>query len=99
MAPNIRDVNTGADVVVASRGLDACLGRLGLRERQLLLGVRGVGLETARPPGERLAGSIAATLFAVEHGARLVRAHDVRDTLAALRVQAALRGAVTPGAS
>ncbi|KQP44228.1 dihydropteroate synthase [Pseudorhodoferax sp. Leaf274] len=39
-----------------------------------------------RPAGERLVPSVAAALLAVERGARIVRVHDVRDTVAALRV-------------
>jgi dihydropteroate synthase len=36
--------------------------------------------------GERLPGSLAAALLAVERGARIVRVHDVRETVGALRV-------------
>lgn len=39
-----------------------------------------------RPAGERLLPSVAAALLAVERGARIVRVHDVRDTVAALQV-------------
>ena len=42
------------------------------------------------PPGERLAGSLAAAAIAVWRGARVVRAHDVRETVHALRVCAAV---------
>jgi dihydropteroate synthase len=38
------------------------------------------------PVSERLPGSLAAALLAVERGARIVRVHDVRDTVGALRV-------------
>jgi dihydropteroate synthase len=44
------------------------------------------------PVGERLHGSVAAALLAVQNGAHIVRCHDVRATLDALRVDAALRG-------
>jgi len=44
-------------------------------------------------PGERLAGSLAATALAVAHGASLVRTHDVRETLDAVRVAARVRAA------
>jgi dihydropteroate synthase len=44
------------------------------------------------PVSERLPGSLAAALLAVERGARIVRVHDVRETVGALRVwQAAQR--------
>lgn len=42
------------------------------------------------PVGERLAGSLAAATIAVWRGARVVRAHDVRETVQALRVCAAV---------
>ena len=38
------------------------------------------------PVTERLPGSLAAALLAVERGARIVRVHDVRETVGALRV-------------
>ena len=38
------------------------------------------------PVSERLPGSLAAALLAVERGARVVRVHDVRETVGALRV-------------
>jgi dihydropteroate synthase len=44
-------------------------------------------------PGERLGGSIAGHLLAVENGANIVRVHDVAETVQALRVAAAIRGA------
>ena len=46
---------------------------------------RTVGMVTGRPVGERLAGSVAAALVAVERGARIVRVHDVAATADALR--------------
>jgi dihydropteroate synthase len=41
-------------------------------------------------PKERLAGSIAAHLIAVQKGARIIRTHDVAETLQALRVANAI---------
>jgi dihydropteroate synthase len=41
-------------------------------------------------PKERLAGSIAAHLIAAQRGARIIRTHDVAETLQALRVAAAI---------
>ena len=43
-------------------------------------------------PRERLAGSIAAALCAVENGAAIVRVHDVAETVQALAVARAVRG-------
>jgi dihydropteroate synthase len=42
-------------------------------------------------PDQRLAGSLAAHLLAVENGAAIVRTHDVAETVQALRVAAAIR--------
>ncbi|MCZ7563906.1 MAG: dihydropteroate synthase [Burkholderiales bacterium] len=47
-----------------------------------------LGRITGRPPGERLAASVAAALLAAQRGARILRVHDVaatRDALAVLR--------------
>ncbi|MFM5402910.1 dihydropteroate synthase [Aeromonas veronii] len=38
------------------------------------------------PVGERLAGSLACALIGMQHGARIIRVHDVRETMDALRV-------------
>jgi len=42
-------------------------------------------------PHQRLGGSIAAHLVAAENGARIIRAHDVSETVQALGVAAAIR--------
>jgi dihydropteroate synthase len=52
---------------------------------------RMIGALTGRPGGERLAGSLAAAVVAVQNGALIVRAHDVRETVDALSIVAALR--------
>jgi dihydropteroate synthase len=44
-------------------------------------------------PGERLGGSLAAHLIAVERGAAIIRTHDVAPTVQALAVAAAIRRA------
>lgn len=51
-----------------------------------------LGTLTHRPPGERLGGSIALALIAARNGARIIRAHDVAQTVDALRVSAAVQG-------
>ncbi len=48
---------------------------------------------TAVEATDRLGGSIALALAAAAHGARMVRVHDVRETVQALKVQAAVRDA------
>jgi dihydropteroate synthase len=52
-----------------------------------------LGRITGRPAEERLAGSVAAALIAVQRGARIVRVHDVAATRDALAVLAAVKGA------
>jgi dihydropteroate synthase len=51
-----------------------------------------IGALTGRDAGERTAGSIAAALAAVARGAKIVRAHDVRETVDALKVWCAAYG-------
>jgi dihydropteroate synthase len=48
--------------------------------------VEGVETSIPLPTSERMVPSIAAALLAVERGARLVRVHDVRETVQALKV-------------
>ncbi len=53
-----------------------------------------IGLVTGQSDARlRLAGSVAAAVLAAERGARVIRAHDVRETVDALRVLAAVRAA------
>ena len=49
-----------------------------------------VGHLTGRPVGNRLAGSVALAALAAERGAAIIRAHDVAETVDAVRVGAAL---------
>lgn len=48
---------------------------------------------TATDPTDRLGGSLALALEGARHGARMIRVHDVRETVQALKVQAALAAA------
>ncbi|HTR58041.1 MAG TPA: dihydropteroate synthase [Casimicrobiaceae bacterium] len=54
-----------------------------------------IGAITGREVGDRLAGSLAAALAAVAHGAAIVRVHDVRETVDALKVWSALQNGKT----
>lgn len=45
------------------------------------------------PPDRRIGGSLAAHLLAVANGAAIIRAHDVAETVQALRVSAAIEAA------
>lgn len=57
----------------------------GWSRKSSLGGVTGLAVE------ERLAPSVAAAVLAVERGARIVRVHDVRETVAALSVWQAMQ--------
>lgn len=50
-----------------------------------------IGSVTGLPVHERMAPSVAAAVLAMERGARVVRVHDVRETVAALAVWSAMR--------
>ena len=52
---------------------------------------RMIGTLTGRGEGDRLAGSVALAVMAALNGASIVRAHDVRETVEALRIVAAVR--------
>ena len=69
------------------------LGRpvlVGASRKSFLGAITGVA-----EPRDRLAGSLAAALIAVERGARVVRVHDVAATVEALAVAAAVAAAAT----
>jgi dihydropteroate synthase len=53
---------------------------------------RMIGALTGRAEGDRMAGSLAAAVVAAMRGARIIRAHDVRETVDALAVVAAAGG-------
>jgi dihydropteroate synthase len=62
---------------------------LGVSRKSFIGALDGGG----RGPGERLGGSIAAALAGVAAGVAAVRAHDVRETVQALRVWTAIANA------
>ena len=55
-----------------------------------------LGSVTGAPVNERLVPSVAAALLAVDRGACIVRVHDVRETVAALKVWGAMQSAPGP---
>jgi len=77
----------------------ACIARLGEFKRHglpLLVGAsrkRFISAVAPSPPDQRIGGSLAAHLAAVENGAAIVRVHDVAETVQALRVAAAIEAA------
>ncbi|MFH0298886.1 dihydropteroate synthase [Bradyrhizobium sp. 31Argb] len=52
---------------------------------------RFISTVTPSEPHQRIGGSIAAHLIAAQSGAQIIRAHDVAETVQALRVAAAIR--------
>lgn len=72
----------------------AKLGRLKGLKRPICVGISRktfVGKVLGLPdPADRLVGSLAATVVAVLNGASVVRTHDVRETLRAVRVAEAI---------
>jgi dihydropteroate synthase len=71
----------------------ARLGELGKFGLPLLVGAsrkRFISSITPSEPQQRLGGSIAAHLIAAKGGARIIRTHDVAETVQALRVAAAI---------
>ena len=76
-----------------------CLARLAEFKRfglPLMVGAsrkRFINTVTPSAPDERIGGSIAAHLLAVQKGAAIVRVHDVAETVQALRVHTAIEGA------
>ena len=67
------------------------LGELAADGLPVLAGLsrkRMISALTGRGEGDRLAGSLAAAVIAAMNGARIIRAHDVRETVDALRVVA-----------
>ncbi|MDD9890170.1 MAG: dihydropteroate synthase [Gammaproteobacteria bacterium] len=60
---------------------------VGISRKSMIGGIVG------RPTHERLAGSVAATVLALEKGADIVRTHDVAATVDAIRVHSAYRQA------
>lgn len=51
-----------------------------------------VGESLGRPRERRVEGSIAAAVYSVMHGARIVRVHNVRETVDAVRMVEAIEG-------
>lgn len=78
----------------------ASIDRLADPDLPVLVGVSRkslVGIITGRPPEGRLAGSVAFAALAVMGGAAIVRAHDVAETVDAVKVASALKRAASGG--
>jgi dihydropteroate synthase len=82
---------TPGETIDVLRSLD----RLRALRRPLLLAVSRkyfVGAITHRPPEQRLAGTLAAVAHAVDHGAAVLRLHDVAEAADFLAVRRVLAG-------
>jgi dihydropteroate synthase len=78
----------------------AAIDRLADPDLPVLVGVSRkslVGIITGRPPEGRLAGSVAFAALAVMGGAAIIRAHDVAETVDAVKVASALKRAAPGG--
>jgi len=83
------------DLLARQEALLTRLAQAGV-DRPLLAGLsrKGtVGRLTGRPVEQRLAGSLAAALLAAQRGARVLRVHDVAETVDVLKVWQALEQA------
>jgi dihydropteroate synthase len=69
----------------------AQLGRLGVPVLAGLSRKSTLGRLTGRPVGERLAGSLAMALLALERGAKILRVHDVKETKDVIAIWEAVR--------
>src|SRR5690606_34146953 len=78
-----------------TRRLDEIVA-LGLPTLAALSNKDFIGETLDRPQHERLAGSLAAAVACVLHGARIVRVHDVRPTVDAVRMGEAILGLREP---
>jgi dihydropteroate synthase len=86
-------IGFGKDLA-ANRALIKKSGRLCGGEYPVLMALSRktcIGEITGRDVPERLAGTLAANMYAVEHGTSLVRVHDIRETADMLKVLGALR--------
>lgn len=63
----------------------------GASRKRMILGLD----PTAQQPSDRLGGSLALALEAARRGADIIRVHDVRETVQALKVQAAVEAAAS----
>lgn len=102
-----RAEGVGADQLIVDPGPDfAKTPAETVRSLQAIDGVRALGLPvlhavsrkyfigaiTGRPPGERDAGTLAAVGWSADHGAAIVRVHDVRAAADFLAVRRVLDG-------
>ncbi len=91
--PGIGFGKTAADNLALTQGLQAVTGLgfpvlYGASRKRMIQSID----TTATDPADRLGGSLALALEAARRGAAMIRVHDVRETVQALAVQAAVVG-------
>lgn len=72
----------------------ANLGHFRMNKRPMLLGVSRksfISKLLGADLNERLPGALASTLWGLEHGAQLIRTHDVKETVQAIRMHEAIQ--------
>lgn len=72
------------------RSLDQIAKKVGLPVLVGLSRKSMIGALLGKPVEQRMVGSVAAALLAVQHGARIVRVHDVAETVDALKIWQAI---------
>ena len=89
-------------MIIAALSLSAC-SNMSNRDQRMLSGAgigagtgAAIGAITGRDAQGRLAGSLAAHLVAVQNGAKILRVHDVAETVDALKVLRAIAEAAKP---
>ena len=83
---DLRTEHDGAGPAQRNRACSACRLLVGASRKRFISTV------TPSEPHQRLGGSIAAHLVAAQGGARIIRTHDVSETVQALSVAAAIEG-------
>jgi dihydropteroate synthase len=86
-----------AESIACLRAIDA-LRALGLPWLAAVSRKYFLAAITGRAPADRLAGTLAAVGYAADHGAAMVRVHDVAATADYLAVREVLAGGAEPGA-
>jgi len=83
---------TLADLGILARLREVKVGRpicVGISRKSFVGEVLGL-----KSPQDRLVGSLAASVIAVQNGAHALRTHDPKETIQAVRIAEAIRGAV-----
>ena len=83
---------TDTDNITLLKGMDEMARTLGLPVLAGLSRKGIIGRITGRPVEKRLAGNLAMALVATQYGAKILRVHDVAETVDALKIWCAVHG-------